>query len=73
LQRDDAPFAGAPSRVRITPWACTTPHSVRSCVRDLSQSHAAALLGYNGCALGCRDADCVAHRCRSQARACRAE
>jgi hypothetical protein len=44
-----------------------------SCVRDLSISHAAALLGYNGCALGCRDADCVARNCGSQARACRAE
>jgi hypothetical protein len=43
------------------------------CVGNLSAGHAAALLGYNGCALGCRDADCVAHRCRSQARACRAE
>jgi hypothetical protein len=44
-----------------------------SCVGGLSSHHAAALLGYNGCALSCRDADCVATRCGAQARWCRAE
>ena len=43
------------------------------CIHDVSINHAAALLGYNGCALGCKDARCVAKQCRSQTRACRAE
>jgi hypothetical protein len=44
-----------------------------SCVGDLSISHAATLLGYNGCALPCHDADCVARKCGPQARSCKAE
>jgi hypothetical protein len=43
------------------------------CVGGLALRHAAALLGYNGCALGCRDADCIARRCGPQSRLCRAE
>jgi hypothetical protein len=44
-----------------------------ACIGGLAPGHAAALLGYNGCALSCRDPDCIARRCRAQARACRAE
>jgi hypothetical protein len=43
------------------------------CVAGLASHHAAVLLGYNGCALPCRDADCIARRCGPQARWCRAE
>jgi serine/threonine-protein kinase len=43
------------------------------CVGDLSINHAATLLGYNGCALPCRDADCIAKRCGPQTRSCKSE
>ncbi|HEY0992100.1 MAG TPA: hypothetical protein VGD80_33845, partial [Kofleriaceae bacterium] len=43
------------------------------CIAGLSPRHAVALLAYNGCALTCRDADCIAQRCPAQARRCRAE
>jgi hypothetical protein len=46
---------------------------VCSCVAGLSVSHAVALLAYNGCALLCRDNDCIVQRCSTQARRCRAE
>jgi hypothetical protein len=44
-----------------------------SCVAGLSAGHAVALLAYNGCALPCRDKDCILQRCAAQARRCRAE
>jgi hypothetical protein len=44
-----------------------------SCVGGLSPAHSVALLAYNGCALGCRDNDCIQQRCAAQARRCRAE
>jgi serine/threonine-protein kinase len=43
------------------------------CIGGVSPRHAAALLGYNGCALSCRDADCVARQCEPQLRSCRME
>ena len=49
------------------------PSCICGCVGGLSPAHSVALLAYNGCALGCRDNDCIQQRCAAQARRCRAE
>jgi eukaryotic-like serine/threonine-protein kinase len=49
------------------------PACICSCIAGMSPRHAVALLAYNGCALPCRDADCIAQRCAAQARRCRAQ
>jgi hypothetical protein len=49
------------------------PACICGCVAGMAPRHAVALLAYNGCALACRDADCIAQRCAAQARRCRAQ